>query len=331
MRFDKRIFIRPAGLAAAALLFAAFSSPTDAAELRPDVTVNGNVVTLGDLFDGAGNAARVVVADAPAPGFTNEISVSRISLVARRSGVAWHNTSGLTHVTIARTGSPVPEVEVQSAISAAIMASTPSLPVSSKLQVDFTNGASGVQVGADAPRTVKVEQIAFNPRTGGFDALLRAPANDLTSPLVRVSGRAYPVIDVPVLTRDVAQGDIVRAQDIDWVRLPAARVSQNIITSQDQLVGKSPRHAIRMGEPLRMSDVQAPLVVEKGAQVDMTYVSGSLTLTARGRALQSGAVGDTVDILNPRSNRTVQGIVEGPNMVRIEVFGAPRAAAELKS
>ena len=73
--------------------------------------------------------------------------------------------------------------------------------------------------------------------------------------------------------------------------------------------------------------MRPPLVVEKGAQVDMTFVSGALTLTARGRALDSGAIGDIVNVLNSRSNRTVQGVIEGPNMVRIDAPGAARSAA----
>ncbi|MEN6543696.1 flagellar basal body P-ring formation chaperone FlgA [Parvibaculum sp.] len=315
---------------AAATALTGFAAGADAATLRSDVTVSGNAVTLGDLFDDAGDAAGVVVADAPAPGLTTDISVSRVSLAARRNGLAWRNTTGLTHVTVARSGVAVPDAEVSSAVASAIIAATSSLAPSAKLQVDFANGASGIQVGIGAPATVKVEQIATNPRTGAFDALVRAPANDLTAPLRRISGRAYPVADVPVLTRDVAPGDVVRSQDIDWVRLPAMRVSQNIVTSLNQLVGMSPRHAIRLGEPIRTTDVQAPLVVAKGMQVDMTYSVGSLTLLARGRALQSGAVGDTVDVLNPRSNRTVQGVVEGPNMVRVEALGAPQLT-ELKS
>ncbi|MBO6634695.1 MAG: flagella basal body P-ring formation protein FlgA, partial [Parvibaculum sp.] len=66
--------------------------------------------------------------------------------------------------------------------------------------------------------------------------------------------------------------------------------------------------------------------VEKGAQVDMLLTSGALTLIARGRALESGAVGDVVNVLNIRSNRTIQGVIEGPNMIRVDAPGAARAA-----
>lgn len=311
------------------LAIAFLASAVAAAELRPAITVTGETVTLGDIFDDAGHAAHIVVANAPAPGIKGEITISRISLAARRNGIEWRNNAGLTHIVVGRSGLPVPEHEVAAAIASAIETQSSSLPSAATLQIDFANGIAGIQVAENAEQSVRVEHLSFNPRSGAFTAIVRAPADDMMSPLRRVAGRAYPVIDVPVLTRDVMPGDVVRRNDIDWVRLPSTRVSQNIVTSLPQLIGMSPRNPARAGEPLRTSDMRPPLVVEKGAQVDMSFVSGSLTLTARGRALDSGAIGDVVNVLNSRSNRTVQGIIEGPNMVRIDAPGAARAAAAL--
>lgn len=314
---------------ASAFVVGAMTS-ADAAELRATTVVSSDVVTLGDLFDDAGDAGNTVVVSAPAPGNSLEISVSRISLAARRNGLAWHNTTGLTHVIVTRSGTAVPEAQVSDAIAAAIIAKTPSILSTATMQVDFTGGNSGVQVGDDDAPSVKVEQIAFNPRNGSFDAILRAPANDPAAPLHRVSGRAYPVTEVPVLAHSVAPGDVVHAQDIQWVRLPSTRVGNNIVTTQAGIVGMSPRYPVRSGEPVRISDMQPPVVIAKGATVDMNYVSGALVLLVRGRALESGAVGDTIDVLNPRSNRTVQGVIESPSSVRIEAMTAPHLA-NLKS
>ena len=311
-----------ATLAAAAGIACAAS----AAELRPAVTVSGPTVTLGDLFDDAGAAAEVVVANAPVPGARSEISVSRISLAARRNGIGWRNDAGLSHVVVARSGIAVPDEDVAAAIAASISAQSSAMPSASTLAVDFSNGMAGIQVSENADLTVNVEQLAFNRRSGAFTAIVRAPANDMLSPLHRITGRAYPVSDVPVLVRDMLPGDVVRQSDIDWVRLPANRVGQNVITSIDQLLGMSPRHPARAGEPMRVSDMTPPVVVEKGAQVDMMLSSGALTLIARGRSLESGSVGDIVNVLNIRSNRTIQGVIEGPNTVRIDAPGAARAA-----
>lgn len=301
------------------------SNGADAAELHASTVITGDVVTLGDLFDNAGDASNVVVAAAPAPGETNEISVSRIALAARRNGLAWYNTTGLSHVSVTRNGVTIPETAVSEAISAAIIKKSPSLLANTTLQVDFVNGNADIEVSGEDKQTVKVEQIAFNPRNGAFEALLRAPANDPAAALHRISGRAYPITEVPVLAHNVAPGDVVRAGDVQWIRLPSTRVSNNIVTTEAGLVGMSPRYPVRGGEPIRASDMQQPIVVAKGAMVDMNYVSGALTLIARGRALESGAIGDTIDIMNPRSNRTVQGTIEGPNSVRINAMGAPRA------
>lgn len=318
-----RLYSRLAAIAALVLVAGA----AHAAELRPSVTVSGETVTLGDLFDNAGKAADVAVANAPAPGHRTEISVSRISLVARRNGVEWRNDAGLSHIVVGRSGVAVPDAEVASAIAAAIGAQTTGLPTASELQIDFTNGAAGVQVADDAETSVNVEQIAFNRRNGSFTAILRAPASDMLSPLHRVTGRAYPVSDVPVLNRDMRPGDVVRHSDIDWVRVPSNRIGQNVITSLDQLLGMSPRYQARAGEPLRLADMVPPVVVEKGAQVDMLLTSGALTLIARGRALENGAVGDVISVLNTRSNRTLRGVVDGPNSIRIDAPGSARAVS----
>lgn len=310
-----------------AMALIATTAAATAAELRPAATVAGAYVTLGDLFDEAGDASNVIVADAPAPGMRDEISVSRISMAARRSGVEWRNTSNLTHVVVARSGISVPDADVSEAIARAITSRNPGLADADDLQIDFSNGASGVQVAEGEPQTVSIEQIAFNPRTAQFDALLRAPANDMLSPLRRLSGRAYPVAQVPVLQRDMQPGEVVHADDIEWVKLPTNRVSLNMITSQDKLLGMSPRRPVRQGEPVRINDMQPPVVVEKGTQVDVLYQTGALSLTAHGRALESGAIGDMVSVLNTTSNRTIQGVVTGPNTVSISAPGVSRAAA----
>ena len=300
------------------LLLAGGTTPLAAAELHPAITVSHDVVTLGDLFDDAGDAANVVIAQAPAPGLAGQLSVSRISLAARRNGVEWHNHAGLTHVVVARAGVQVPQADIAAAIADAVAARSGTLNDATSLQVDFAQGLSGIQVADGAPRTVKVEQLAWNNRSGTFQAAVRAPAGDALAPLRRISGRAYPVRDVPVLSRDMSPGDVVKARDIEWVKLPATRVGRNIIGSETQLRGMSPRRPVRAGEPLRISDMEPPVVVKKGTQVDVIYKTGALTLTARGRALEDGAIGDIVRIMNTRSNRTIEGTVSAPNTITID-------------
>ena len=58
----------------------------------------------------------------------------------------------------------------------------------------------------------------------------------------------------------------------------------------------------------------------------LIYQSAGLYLTTRGKALDSGTEGDTVNVLNPQSKRTIGGTVTGRGQVTIEI-ATPRAFA----
>lgn len=52
-------------------------------------------------------------------------------------------------------------------------------------------------------------------------------------------------------------------------------------------------------------------------------------LTTRGKALESGAEGDLINVLNPQSKRTVQGVITGPGQITVSTVEpvAPRVVA----
>lgn len=302
-------------------------SQAQAAVLRPSISVSGDVVTLGDLFDDAGEASDVAIATAPRPGVPTAISVSRISQVARRNGIAWRNTQSLTRVVVSRAGVPVGPELAQSALAHAIAEQEPAIAAKGDIEVIITSGADTLMVTIGEMPSVSLEQLNFDTRTGRFQAIVRAPANQPSGTLFRLSGRAFPAMDVPVLTRRITPGDTISQNDIQWVRVPAARVSQNIIDTAQDLVGFTPRRSLRPGELVRSGDVEPPRMVEKGAIVSITYAFANMTVTSRGRALEEGALGDTINVLNQRSHRTIQVEITGVNEAQI----VPLAPIQLSS
>lgn len=307
------------------MLVGLWTSPAKAAQLQLSVEVDANVITLADLFDDAGAAANVTVAKAPAPGTYAALSVSKIAHVARRNGLSWKNRSGVTRVTVTRTGIQVPEFTVQTALADALTEQMTSMPANSILQVELAARSPQLYVASDAEPTVKVERLSVDRRTGKFQALLRAPAES-NSRLRKVAGHAYPVTEVPVPIRQVVAGDVITERDFEWVKLPTNRISRNLITDARGLVGMSPRRSLRIGQPVRLSDVEAPVIIAKGALVQVTYVNARMTLTTKGRALRDAALGEVVDILNLSSHQTIQGIASAPNQVRVNPFTPPTSS-----
>ncbi|MGK2739289.1 flagellar basal body P-ring formation chaperone FlgA [Tepidicaulis sp. LMO-SS28] len=305
-----------------ALALALFASPgasdADAARLKGDVAVSGPVVTLGDLFDGAGEAADVVVQNSPAPGLTDAISLSRLSSIARRNGMDWRNRSGDTKISVQRTGIPVDREELRAVLAESLAPRFSSLTGDAVLEIEFAPGSARVLVAEDEMPSVSVDRFSVDAASGRFVAMVRAPAHDANAPLRRLIGRAYAALDVPVLSGQKTSGDVIRASDLDWKRMPVIRLGQNMITDAGRLVGKTPRNSLRPGRPVRMSDIEEPVLVPKNALVTVSFKTGKMTLTTRGTAMQSGAMGEVIGVLNGRSRRIVQATVTGPGHAEVD-------------
>ena len=106
------------------LIAAAVSTLSAGAALAGPVTLKANPVnadgrvTLGDIFDGAGAAANVVVAQRSGPSIVME--ASQLQAIAARSGLTWDNPTGLRRVAIRRAdGAAAPAAVIAAAPGAA--------------------------------------------------------------------------------------------------------------------------------------------------------------------------------------------------------------------
>jgi flagella basal body P-ring formation protein FlgA len=116
-------------------------------------------------------------------------------------------------------------------------------------------------------------------------------------------------IHVPTLRDNVSPGSIISEGDIILVDLPANQVGQNIITDPQKLIGMSAAWSLAANRPIRNTDVRRPILAKKGSLVTMTFTTPNMTLSATGRALENGSLGDTIRIVNTSSNKTVEGMV----------------------
>ena len=86
---------------------AAFSSAAWAGpvSLKTNPVDDDGRVTLGDVFDGAGAAAGVVVAQRSGPSVVLE--AGQLQALARQAGLDWTNPTGLRRVAVRRSAAPV--------------------------------------------------------------------------------------------------------------------------------------------------------------------------------------------------------------------------------
>ena len=285
--------------------------------LRQSVTVSGGLVRLGDLFVPAGDKAEAAVAYAPAPGKRAIFDARWLYRVARAYGLNWRPLSIHDKAVVARESIVIGRREIADHILAALV----DKGVDADMRVELSNRMLRIHVPGDSTATVAVEDVAYDPRTRRFIAIVAAPADDPAARRIRVTGRVHRVIDVPVLTRRVLAGEVIRKRDVKWIAMRGDRLQRDTIQDSGALIGKSPRRGLRAGVPVRVSDVRLPVLVPRRSLVTIMYRVRSMTLTAQGRALEDGGAGDTVRVANTQSNTVVQAVVTGANRVSVQPAG----------
>src|SRR5579862_24088 len=281
-------------------------------QLQPSVTVTGAVVHLGDLFTNTGLHASDAVAPAPALGLRVTYSAQWLAAIAREHYLNWSPASDFDQTTVERASRVISEDLVTQRLLQAMPASVQAADAS----ITLDNGGQRILVPAEASDALDVEGLNLDARTGRFSALVSAPPGNTDAPRLRLTGRLVILVSVAVSNRAIAANEIVGRDDVEQLKMPRERLAADAITDPDQLIGKSARHSLRAEQPLRLSDVQAPIVVHKGDLVSVELRTSTMELSTQGKALEDGALGTTVRVVNTQSNRTIDTIVAGTNLVR---------------
>lgn len=72
-------------------------------------------------------------------------------------------------------------------------------------------------------------------------------------------------------------------------------------------VGRETKVNIYAGQPIYAGDLAAPAIVERNQLVTLNYHHGGLAIATDGRAMDRGAVGDRVRVMNLASRQIVAG------------------------
>jgi flagellar basal body P-ring formation protein FlgA len=168
--------------------------------------------------------------------------------------------------------------------------------------------------------------LRFDRRNGRFDVLFEITSDSVAPLRMRLSGQAYETVEAIVLARSIDRGEMLKAADVTIERRPKSE-SGSDIALRDRAVGMQMRKPVRAGQILRNADFGKPDLVQRDQSVSIVYQAPGLQLTMLGKAVDNGAKGDSVSVLNVGSKRIVQGTVVGPGRVLVTPVAFPVTAS----
>jgi len=305
----------------ALFLVLTLSHPAFAAGLKTNLSVDDRTITLGDLFDNIGAKADIIVLNAPAPGKSKNISGNDLERLASKYEIDWRKPDYLKKVSISRRGHTIASSEILELVHTLALDSG----ADPDSQIRFFGRNNGILVPMDATADdIQFENFSLSDKGDRFSAVLLVPSGGDVPTKLSLNGVLEEVRDIPVFSSSIMPGEIIRADDLRWIKYPAKRLNGRVILSSQQLVGMTVRRPARMDKPINTNDIAAPIAVAKGDAVTMTVRTRAMILSAGGKALENGGIGDTIRVINSKSRLTVDAKVLRNGQV--EVISGPTLA-----
>jgi flagella basal body P-ring formation protein FlgA len=286
--------------------------------LRREVTVTGEIVRIGDLVENAGVVADVAIFRAPDLGQTGSVPVASVRDAVRPHHIISLDTRGLAAVQVTRASRAITQKELEARLVRAL-AGQSGLSNVNDLAVSFDNEVRTLHIEPNAE--LGISRVALDQRTRRFEAMLDLPTAAPRRPALRVTGTLIETAEAVIPLRAIAAGEVIRSSDVMIERRPKTEV----IAIEDVL-GFAAKRALKPGQVIRAGDVAKQELVGRNETVTIYYEAPGIVLTIRGKALDAGAMGDVVNVLNVQSKRTIQATVSGPGRVNVTAL-MPRVAS----
>jgi flagella basal body P-ring formation protein FlgA len=250
-------------------------------------------------------APEVPVALAPAPGVQRLFRVPELRRMVARFGWNWQPDADIC---FERPVSPPDPAQFVAAMRQA-------MPEADIAILDY--GRQPVPAGE-----IEFHANGLRPGPGGavWTGSVRYAGTHRFSVWARV--RVLVPVTRLIAAVDLEPGRAVTAEQVHAETRPEYPPSIPPLASSEEAIGKWPRTLIHAGTSIRATMLRNPMVVLRGDTVTVEVFNGAAHLELQALAQASGAIGETIAVLNPDSHKQFPARVEGKGRVSV---GSPAA------
>lgn len=286
-----------------------------AASLKPAVVLTDDVLTVGDIFDNLPKSkAEYVLGPAPQAGHDMVLNARTLIRIASVVDLQWQPTGSNQQVTVRRAATIIDS----DMITKDLRKELAQYGLKDDYNLSYTTPQPQIVLPYNIKGEMDIRRFDYDPEHGRFDAVIVAPSKARPMQELTVSGKIDRLVSVPVLKSNLRKGDIIGRTDLEYIKISSSRIQNDYILAADKVTGMTPRRVAMAGEPLRATQFDYPQIVNRGEFITIIYDNGPMMLTAKGKALQNGAKGDIVNVVNINSNRTIQGIISAQREVTVQ-------------
>ncbi len=282
--------------------------------LKKNSVITGDKIKLGDIFYDLPRNEEYILGSAPNPGEEMVLNARTLLRIAMAMDLQWRPSGVSDSITLHRKATIIEYEQIEKAIYAALQEK---IIGGDDYEIKIPSNYRKIVLPHDMPAQIVVTKLTTDTKRKSFKATIVAPSAENPVQHLRIKGQIYPVITVPVLSGNIQYGSIITKDDIAYTKIKEHEFSRDIIVDAQKLVGMTARKMIISGRPIKETDVIAPQIVKRGSLVTLSLNSGAMNLTTQVKALENGAKGDVIRVVNTLSNKTLQATVISDGEVAI--------------
>ena len=117
-----------------------------------------------------------------------------------------------------------------------------------------------------------------------------------------ITGRYFLLSEIWVPSQNIQKGEVIAPEMLKQITVRQNRIKPSFVTDKERLAGKEAKIVMDR-------DIGNQVLIKKGDVVTVVYRTDKMQITAKVEALGDGGKGDKIEMLNPKSKKTLFGRV----------------------
>ena len=299
----------------------AYSGTVQSINVHKDSLVSGTKVLLGEIstidgsLDGIQNVENIIICSAPSPKNKKVISRDTIFTALRKSGVLTDTINfncpdkvNLRSGYIEFSRKDIKKIIIE------------------HIRKNITWDMKYVQIKnvICSPVVLPQGEVSYsfslnnkNDYIGSYKEEIIFVVDNNYKKKVRVSANIVVATPVAVSTKVIERNSTIKPGDIKLMPRDITGISDHIFTDVTVLVGKKAKNRINFETVIRKKMIGLNNVIKRGDIVTIYLENKQIKLSVPARALERGAVGDTIRVVNTSSDKEVYAVVKSSKTVEV--------------
>lgn len=186
------------------------------------------------------------------------------------------------------------------------------------VEFEIFSGQTNFNTETGAQYKLLVSKLKLDELQDKFACLLEVFIDNQPYATTPIMGRFYRLSEVYVPSSDIEKGKVISKDMLKAVKVRANKVKNIHVINDEDLIGNQAKKTLVADKFVQNKDIERPILVKKNEKVLVFYKTSNMQIGMKAIAMDDGAKGDFIELINPSSKKSLTGQVVDKNTVIIE-------------